>query len=97
MFRILIAHDVPDGAALRAATKLVHKAYLDTPPEGIEVLLSGPMLDESEREMGSVIVFRAADEAQLRAYLADEPYQQAGLFARTELRGWTWRRGNPYI
>ena len=96
MYKILIAHDVAEGAELRATTKTVHKAYLDAPPPGIEVLLSGPLLGDDGGEIGSVIVFRSNDAAQLRAFLANEPYIRAGLFARTELREWNWVRGNPY-
>lgn len=97
MFFLFTGTDKANRLELRMKTKATHKLYLDSAPSDVEVLFSGPLVDADGRESGSAIVFRAVDKARLRAFLDDEPYHRAGLYARSEIRQWLWRRGNPYL
>jgi len=93
----VFATDRPGGAKLRAEIRETHRRYLRA-PEGhvVAVRLGGPTLDESTGAMnGTLLVVEAADIAAVRAFVADDPYSRAGLFASVEIRPWCWGLGNP--
>ena len=71
---------------LRLATRVEHLAFLDK--HAAQVKLGGPFLDAAEKPVGSLLLIDCADEAAARALLAEDPYAQAGLFERVELRPW---------
>jgi uncharacterized protein len=96
MFFAVIAKDHPNSTALRAQTKARHTAYLDA-AEGLRVLQTGPLLDESGAEAGSLLILEAAALTVVDAFIAADPYTKAGLFAQVEIHPWAWRRGNPYL
>jgi hypothetical protein len=52
MFFAVIAKDHPGKTDLRAQTKTRHTAHLDAAAEGLRVLQTGPLLDESGAEVG---------------------------------------------
>jgi uncharacterized protein YciI len=96
-FFVFIGTDRPGALELRRATKAAHRAYLDTAPSGVEVLMSGPTLDAAGDETGSIMILRAPGEAALMEFFAAEPYHLSGLYAETEIRPWLWKRGNPHL
>jgi hypothetical protein len=97
VFFLFLGEDRPGALDLRLATKAAHVRYLNAAPAEVEVLMSGPLAGPDGGEAGSAIVFRAADARQVRAFLDAEPYHLAGLYAKSEVRPWLWRRGNPYL
>lgn len=79
--------DKPDHVDVRLATRAAHLAFLDK--HAASVKLGGPFLDAAgEKPIGSLLILDCADETTARALLAEDPYAQAGLFARVELRPW---------
>jgi uncharacterized protein YciI len=93
----VFATDRPGAARLRAEIRETHRRYLRA-PEGHDVLvrLGGPTLEESTGAMnGTLLVVEAADIDAVRAFVADDPYSRAGLFAAVEIRPWRWGLGNP--
>jgi uncharacterized protein len=71
--------DKPNALQIRLDTRERHLAYLKA---NLDVLtMAGPVLDEAgQSPVGSVLVVNVADRAALDAFLAGDPYAQAGLF-----------------
>ena len=81
----LLCFDKPNALDLRMATRERHLAYVQ---ENLATLkVAGPMLDDAEVMAGSLFILEAADRAAVEAFHAADPYQQAGLFGRVEIRG----------
>ena len=81
---VLTCIDKPDSLALRMATREAHLAYvrgfLDRLPA------AGPFLDANDNMAGSMLIFEAESLAEAEAFSANDPYRQAGLFERVEIR-----------
>jgi uncharacterized protein YciI len=74
----IIAYDRPDAGTLRADTRPRHLVHLEPIAAGATTI--GPMLDESGKPSGSIIIADFADLATAQAFAAADPYAQAGLF-----------------
>ena len=90
--------DRPDGAALRAEVRPTHKAYLAQIAE--RIAFAGPLLaDDGEAMVGSLLVIDFADRASAVAWLRDEPFTRAGLYASTQVLAfrnlWPQKAGFP--
>jgi uncharacterized protein YciI len=87
--------DRPDGAAIRAATREAHLAYLDGHKD--VVVLGGALLgDDGKTRLGSVLIVNVASRAAAEAFSADEPFRKAGLFHSvriTRMRRGQWNPG----
>ena len=73
--------DQPDASALRQHWRPAHQAYLAAVAE--RIAFAGPLMqDDGVPMLGSLlaIVFDSRDAAQ--AWLMDEPFTRAGLYAR---------------
>ena len=82
--------DKPDSHALRAANRDAHLAYMAASGR---VRLGGPYLDDQDRPIGSLIIVEAEDEAAVRAFMADEPYNRAGVMDGFDVRLWRYTAG----
>lgn len=77
--------DRPGAADLRAAVGDAHREFvgghLDT------MYLGGPLLaDDGQTAIGSLIIKDFPDRAAAVAFIADEPYNRAGLFESVTIR-----------
>jgi hypothetical protein len=81
----LMCFDKPGSLALRMATR---DAHFDHAGATGAVRLGGPFLNEAGEMIGSLIIIEAADLAAARAWHEADPYKQAGLFERVEIRPW---------
>jgi hypothetical protein len=79
----LILEFGPD-AEKRLATRPRHREYLKQLLDAGKLHESGPWQDDS----GGLIVYEAADEAEVRQIIADDPYTPAGVVARSTLKAW---------
>ncbi len=94
MLFIATCVDKPDGLAKRMENRPAHLAYLTK--LGARVRAAGALLDPAgQNPIGSLLVYEAADEAQVRAWLAVDPYAEAGLFASVDLKPWRQAVGAP--
>ena len=80
-----IGIDKPDGAKLRSAKVSAHLDYLHATGA---VKLAGPFLDDKGGMIGSLLIIEAATSEKAEAWVANEPFNKAGLFARCELHPW---------
>lgn len=86
MLIALIAKDKPGAGDVRAENRPAHVDYLKA--SGGRVAQAGPLLDEAEAMIGSLIILDVVDMAAARDWAAQDPYAKAGLFASVELIPW---------
>ncbi|WP_207100257.1 YciI family protein [Paracoccus shandongensis] len=96
MFFLAFARDKQGHLALRMSTKEAHVAHLDKGDPAVRLLQSGPWLGSDGTQAGSLLVFAADSRSDVEAFMARDPYAQAGLFESVEIMPWLWNRGNPY-
>lgn len=95
-FFAVFATDKPGMAALRAAVRPAHRAWLRAPGDhAVMVRLGGPTLDGEGAMNGTLLVVEAGDAEAVRRFVDDDPYTRGGLFARVEIRPWQWSLGGP--
>ena len=80
-FRLL---DKPDAAALRERVRPEHKAYLARVAD--RIAFAGPLVrDDGTTMIGSLLAIQFDSRDAVHAWLADEPFTRAGLYASTEI------------
>jgi uncharacterized protein len=95
LFRLL---DRPDGAALRQRVRPAHKAYLAQVAD--RIAFAGPLThDDGATMIGSLLAIDFDSRDAARAWLAEEPFTRAGLYAGVEIHAfvnlWPQKAGFP--
>jgi len=93
MLWIIYQVDRPNGAAIRAATKDAHLAYLEE-HSAILVLGGALLADDGVGRMGSCLLINVPDRAAAERFSENEPFRKAGLFESILIR--RMRRGQWY-
>jgi uncharacterized protein YciI len=98
MIYILRLLDKPGAAALRDAVRPVHKAYLGLVAD--RIAFAGPLVaDDGVAMVGSLLAIDFDSRESAMAWLADEPFTRAGLYAGVEVHAfvnlWPQRTGFP--
>lgn len=98
MIYIFYLIDKPAAAELRQRVRPEHKAYLADMAD--RIAFAGPLTtDDGQTMIGSLLAidFESRDAAQ--AWLASEPFTQAGLYASTSVHAfvnlWPQKAGFP--
>src|SRR4051812_11031231 len=88
--------DRPHSAELRAQLRPAHKAYLAEVAD--RIAFAGPLL-EGDAMLGSLLVIDFADLAAANAWLRDEPFTRAGVYASAQVHAfrnlWPQKVGFP--
>jgi uncharacterized protein len=84
MLFALICIDKPNALETRMGAREAHLAYVRGKLDQLK--LGGPFLDENGDMAGSLMVVEAQDRAAVEAFSRDDPYTQAGLWERVEIR-----------
>jgi len=94
---VVFGTDKPDHAHVRDAARPEHRAHLRAPGRHpVRVCLGGPTLADGGSAMnGTLLVVEAESIEHVHAFLADDPYIRAGLFATLEVRPWNCGIGDP--
>jgi uncharacterized protein YciI len=97
MYFVVFGTDRPGSGAVREAARPRHRVHLRSPGRHpVRVWLGGPTLAEGGGEMnGTFLVVEAESLEQVRAFVAADPYVQAGLFEALEIRPWSCGLGDP--
>ena len=77
--------DKAGALEIRMANRPAHVEHLTA--WNAKLLFAGPLLDEKETMIGSLLVLDAADRAEMDKFLADDPYAKAGLFQSVTVHG----------
>jgi uncharacterized protein YciI len=90
--------DKPDSAALRQRIRPEHKAYLAAMAECIA--FAGPLVtDDGQTMLGSLLAIEFDSRDAAHAWLADEPFTRAGLYASISIHAfvnlWPQKAGFP--
>ena len=70
--------DKPGALETRMANRPKHVEYLTSYND--KILFAGPLLDDKDGMIGSLLVMDLADRAAMDAFLKNDPYAKAGLF-----------------
>jgi uncharacterized protein YciI len=91
------ARDRPGMLDERLRVREVHRARLAQGAPGLRVLLGGPVDGDDGAMAGSLLVIEADDIQKVRAFIAGDPYVQAGVYDpdSVEIRPWRWGIGRP--
>ena len=98
MIYVLRLLDKPGSAALRQRVRPEHKAYLGAVAE--RIAFAGPLTqDDGATMIGSLLAIDFASREAAQAWLADEPFTRAGLYASTTVYAyanlWPQKAGFP--
>ena len=89
------ALDRPGMQERRTELRPGHRERLRRHDHPVTVRIGGPLTDEGGQMIGSLLVIEAHDKAAVEAYLTGDPYMQADLYERVEIRGFAWGLGQP--
>jgi uncharacterized protein YciI len=70
--------DKPGALETRMANRPKHVEYLTS--YNAKIVFAGPLLDDKDGMIGSLLVMDLADRAEMDAFLKNDPYAKAGLF-----------------
>lgn len=95
MLYIIYQEDRSDGAAIRAATRDEHFAYLDKHEDIL--VLGGALLgdDDKNTRIGSVLIVNVPNRAAAEAFSENEPFRKAGLFSSVKVTRMRRGQWNP--
>jgi hypothetical protein len=80
----------------RLKVRDAHRARLRDPgAHRVKVVLGGPTAAADASMNGSLLVIEAEDLETVRRFVAEDPYELAGVYARVEIRPWQWGLGRP--
>jgi len=96
MHFVILATDRPNHEKVRDGEQPRNHAYIHDPGLPVRVQVTGRTLDpDKETTNGSLFIIEAEDMAAAEAFVADSPYNQAGLFETVVIRPFHWRVGRP--
>lgn len=78
--------DKPDSGALRLETRQAHLDYV----RGTDFVQAGGPLtaEDGETMIGSMLLLNVDTEQAAQDFVANDPYQKAGLFAEVSIHRW---------
>lgn len=92
---VVFGTDKPDASELRDQLREAHRVYIRTSRKGVVAVLGGLTLDIDGRMNGTMLVVQSANVEDAREFVDNDPYSQAGLFDKAEVRAWRWGLGQP--
>lgn len=98
MIHTFLLVDKPDSGALRQRIRPEHKAYLAAVAN--RIAFAGPLVtDDGQTMLGSLLAIDFESRDAAHAWLADEPFTRAGLYASTCIHAfvnlWPQKTGFP--
>jgi uncharacterized protein YciI len=94
MLYIIYQEDRPDGAAVRAANREAHFAYLEKHRD-ILVLGGALLAEDGATRTGSALIINVPDLAAAEAFSREEPFRKAGLFRTVKVSRMRRGQWNP--
>ncbi|WP_439532219.1 YciI family protein [Polymorphobacter sp.] len=82
-----MGQDAPGSGPIRAKYMAAHLAHVEANMARLAV--AGPLRNATGAVSGSLLVVHAEDEADARAFIAQDPYFKAGVWAVIEVRAFS--------
>ena len=76
-------------------TRPAHLDHLNKLNADGTLKMAGPFLDDDGKPNGSLVIVEAEDMAAARALAEADPYYQAGLFEKVEVKPYNWVFNKP--
>lgn len=89
------ALDKPGMLATREALRPGHRARLRDHDFALTVRVGGPLTDAVGAMVGTLLIVEAEDFGEVERFFAGDPYAQAGIFERVDIRPFNWGLGLP--
>lgn len=86
MLFVITAFDWPGALERRMQVRPAHLDHLQS--EAGRIKVSGPLLDQDEQPIGSLLIIEADDRNAAEAFADADPYRKEGVFERVEIRAW---------
>lgn len=94
LFAIICIDKDPEGLAIRKETRPAHLDFLAS--LGTKLKFAGPFTSpDGAKPIGTLAVIEANSLQDAEEIASRDPYSQAGVFDRVEIRAWNWLIGNP--
>lgn len=95
MYFAVMTRDNPDAGDKRQTLYPEHRKHLDSQPDGVAICVSGPLLGEDGKPVGSLLILEAGAIEPVRNYINSDPYIAAGVWTGFSINEYDWRRGRP--
>ena len=82
----IYALDVPNSAPLRAEHGERHRNRLKEAADPVRVVVAGPLRNEEEKPVGSLLVVEAATIDLVHDFVAADPYSINGIYDTVDVR-----------
>lgn len=94
-YYVVHALDKADKSEIRLANRPAHRARLRNPEEPVRVHVGGPLLDDAETMIGTMLIVEANDRSDVETFLSGDPYTKAGLYRSVQIHPYLWGIGEP--
>ncbi|CCF21224.1 Protein yciI [Pseudorhizobium banfieldiae] len=95
MLFAFLCTDKPGHLNVRMDTRPAHLEHLNKLNAEGTLKMAGPFLDDDGKPNGSLVIVEAEDMAAARALAEADPYYQAGLFEKVEVKPYNWVFNKP--
>ena len=95
MLFAFLCTDKPGHLNVRMDTRPAHLEHLNKLNADGILKMAGPFLDDDGKPNGSLVIVEAEDMAAARALAEADPYYQAGLFEKVEVKLYNWVFNKP--
>ena len=79
----IICHDKPNVTPVRKQKVREHLAHIEKVLD--EIMIAGPLYDEEQNFVGSLLVVKAETAAAAREFLEQDPYYQADIWKSIDI------------
>lgn len=95
MLFAFLCTDKPGHLNVRMDTRPAHLEHLNKLNADGTLKMAGPFLDDDGKPNGSLVIVEVEDMAAARALAEADPYYQAGLFEKVEVKPYNWVFNKP--
>ncbi len=93
MYYVILCTDKPDSGQIRIDNRPAHIEFINA--AGDKIKLGGATVTDDDQTMtGSFLLVEGESLAEVEAWAARDPYNQAGLFADVVVRRWRYVLGD---
>ena len=82
----IYALDVPNSGPGRAEHGTAHRERLKQAVEPVRVVVAGPLRDDDDKPIGSLLVVEAASIDLVRDFVKADPYAANGIYDTVDIR-----------